>query len=165
MVPYVRFYPDGGGIGNPFYCVTGSSVQALRIRLNTAVDQLNSQLVAVAKQVNIDIVNPDDLNAAFEGYRFCESNSNIPWLFDEIENELSAQTSQPAYPPTANGTASGALTNPLTSSPLDPGTAATVSGISSVSGIFHPTKDGHTAYEKVLKAHILGQPAPGPPSS
>ncbi len=47
----------------------------------------------------------------------------------------------------------------------DPGTAATVAGISSLSNIFHPTKDGHTAYEKVLKAHILGQPAPGPLSS
>ena len=165
VLPYVRFYPDGGGTGSPLYCVTGSEAQALRARLNMAVDQLNSQLVAVAKQVNIDIVSPDDLNAAFDGYRFCESNQNTPWLFDEIENELRGQTSAPAYPPTENGTADGALTNPFTNSPLDPDTAATVSGLSSVSGIFHPTRDGHTAYEKVLKAHILGQPAPGPPSS
>ena len=165
VLPYVRFYPDGGGTGNPFYCVTGSEAQALRVRLNTAVDQLNSQLVRIAKQVNLDIVSPDDLNAAFDGYRFCESNSNVPWLFDEIQNELKGQTAQPAYPPTEDGTASGALTNPLTNSPLDPGTAATVSSMNSISGIFHPTRDGHTAYEKVLKAHILGQPAPGPPSS
>lgn len=165
VLPYVRFYPDGGGVGDPRFCVTGSDAQAMRVRLNTAVDQLNSQLVAVAKQVNIDIVNPDDLNTAFDGYRFCESNSNIPWLFDDIENTLGGQASEGAYPPTADDTASGALTNPLTNSPLDPGTAATVAGISSLSNIFHPTKDGHTAYEKVLKAHILGQPAPGPPSS
>ena len=140
----------------------------MRVRLNTAVDQLNSQLVAVAKQVNIDIVSPDDLNAAFNGYRFCESNSNVPWIFDEIENELRGQTSQPAYygPTDANGTDdSGSLMNPLTNQPLDPGTAATVTSMSSISGIFHPTRDGYTAYEKVLKAHILGQPAPGPPSS
>ena len=164
VLPYVRFYPDGGGTGNPVYCVTGSEAQASRARLNTAVDQLNSQLVAVAKEAGIDIVSPDDLNAAFNGYRFCESNDNTPWLFDEIQNQLQGQTARPAYPPTEDGTASGGLTNPFTNSPLDPGTAATVSGLSSISGIFHPTKDGHTAYEKVLKAHILGQPAPGPPT-
>ncbi len=70
------------------------------------------------QQVNIDIVNPDDLNTAFDGYRFCESNSNIPWLFDDIENALGGQASEGAYPPNADGTASGALTNPLTNSPL-----------------------------------------------
>ena len=129
VLPYVRFYPDGGGVGDPRFCVTGSSAQAMRVRLNTAVDQLNSQLVAVAKQVNVDIVSPDDLNAAFNGYRFCESNSNTPWLFDEIENELGAQALQSAYPPDANGTADGALTNPLTNAPLDPGTAANVAGL------------------------------------
>ena len=164
VLPYVRFYTDGA-TGHAPTCVTGSSAQAMRVRLNTAVDQLNSQLVAVAKEVNVEIVNPDDLNAAFDGYRFCEDNYNVPWLFDEIENEMGSQVSQGAYPSTPNSTANGALTNAITNSPLDPGTPADVAGLSSLSGLFHPTKDGHTAYEKMLKAHILGQPAPGPPAS
>lgn len=86
----------------------------MRVRLNTAVNQLNSQLVAVAKQVHIDIVSPDDLNAAFNGYRFCESNSNVPWLFDEIENELSGAP-QNAYGTNDDGGASGGVANRLTS--------------------------------------------------
>ena len=165
VLPYVRFYPDDGGTGRRLSCNPSSSAQALRVRLNTAVDQLNSQLLAVAKQVDIDVVSPDDLNAAFNGYRFCESNSNTPWFIDSIGNELLANTSQPVYygPSAVNGTnTSRDLTIPLSNQTLDPGTAATVSGISSVSGFFHPTRDGHTAYEKVLKAYILAQPAPGP---
>lgn len=37
--------------------------------------------------------------------------------------------------------------------------------VSSISGNFRPRYDRHTAYEKMLKARILAQPAPGPSSN
>jgi hypothetical protein len=120
--------------------------QNLRQQLNSKVDSLNSALAAEATTAGIQFKDNTDLQSRFDGHRFCE-NGGYPdvWIQDSLFENLNADEQQ-------------AILHGINQT-VDSTNAVSNDTNSHLSGIFHPTKSGHTAYCEALKAHL--NPAAG----
>ena len=130
ILPYVTFYNDQ--VGRGFSCWLS---QTTRQRLNLQVRQVNNALHIAAIQRGFQFLNEDSLQAAFDGHRFCDTGTY--WIQDSIFDGLSSRAQERWN---KHGTLS------------DEDQEAISNGtIGYNPGLFHPTREGHTAYYRLLK--------------
>lgn len=130
ILPYITFY--NGQAGRGFSCWLS---QSTRQRLNLQVRQVNNALRIAAVQRGFHFLNEDSLQAAFNGHRFCDTGTY--WIQDSIFDGLSSGAQERWN---KHGTLS------------DEDQEAISNGtIGYNPGLFHPTREGHTAYYRLLK--------------
>ena len=130
ILPYITFYNDQ--VGRGFSCWLS---QSTRQRLNQQVRQVNNALRIAAIQHGFQFLHEDSMQAAFDGHRFCDTGTY--WIQDSIFNGLSSEAQERLN---KHGTLS------------DEDQEAISNGtIGYNPGLFHPTREGHTAYYHLLK--------------
>ena len=130
ILPYITFYNDQ--VSRGFSCWLS---QTTRQRLNLQVRQVNNALRIAAIQRGFQFLNEDSVQAAFDGHRFCDTGTY--WIQDSIFDGLSSGAQERWN---KHGTLS------------DEDQEAISNGtIGYNPGLFHPTKEGHTAYYLLLK--------------
>lgn len=132
ILPYITFYNDQ--VSRGFGCWVS---QAVRQRMNQQVTNVNTALRAAADAHAFQFLDETSLQAAFNGHRFCDSGTK--WIQDSVFESLSPQA-QARFD--ANGTLSPADQNIIAN-----GTNNLIN-----TGLFHPTKEGLTAYYQLTKA-------------
>ena len=130
VLPYITFYNDQ--VGRGFGCW---SSQATRHRLNQQVRQVNNALRIAAIQRGFHFLNEDSLQAAFDGHRFCDTDTY--WIQDSIFDGLSSGAQERWD---KNGTLSEEDQEAISNGTI---------GFNP--GLFHPTREGYTVYYRLLK--------------
>ena len=130
ILPYITFYNDE--VGRGFGCW---SSQTTRQRLNQQVRQVNNALRIAAIQRGFQFLNEDSLQAAFDGHRFCDTGTY--WIQDSIFDGLSSGAQERWD---KNGTLSEKDQEAISNGTI---------GFNP--GLFHPTREGHTVYYRLLK--------------
>ena len=133
ILPYITFYNDQ--VGRGFSCWLS---QTTRQRLNQQVRQVNNALRIAAIQRGFEFLNEDSLQAAFDGHRFCDTGTY--WIQDSIFDGLSPGAQERWD---KNRTLSE-----------DDQEAISNGTIGFNPGLFHPTREGHTAYYRLLKEFL-----------
>ncbi len=130
ILPYTTFYNDQ--VGRGFSCWLS---QSTRQRLNQQVRQVNNALRIAAIQRGFEFLNEDSLQAAFDGHRFCDTGTY--WIQDNIFDGLGPGAQERWN---KNGTLSEEDQEAISNGTI---------GFNP--GLFHPTREGHTAYYRLLK--------------
>ena len=130
VLPYITFYNDQ--VGRGFGCWLS---QTTRQRLNQQVRQVNNALRTAAIQRGFQFLNEDRLQAAFDGHRFCDTSTY--WIQDSIFDGLSSGAQERWN---KNGTLSEEDQEAISNGTI---------GFNP--GLFHPTREGHTVYYRLLK--------------
>lgn len=130
ILPYITFYNDQ--VGRGFSCWLS---QSTRQRLNQQVRQVNDALRIAAIQRGFQFLDEDSLQVAFDGHRFCDTGTY--WIQDSIFDGLSSGAQE-------RWNKHGTLSE-------EDQEAISNRTIGYNPGLFHPTREGHRAYYRLLK--------------
>lgn len=156
IVPYVQFYNDQV----PSTWLSKCHVsQSIRQQLNEAVTAVNAFLQAhTSGKGTFSMLDNDSLQSAFDGHRFCDDGQI--WIQDSLFESLSP-AAQAQY--NSNGTLPVDVANALNSTLTEDGQLLNgTDDNGNVGNIFHPTREGHTAYYELVKGAISPAAASNP---
>lgn len=131
---------DGSDVFCPTFAGNHISLPDRKL-INSAVQRLDDNLRTQAEAAGATYV---DTNAAFDGHRFCDNNTNSEWLNNPL----------PQFDPSTNSSLKSADDVVKKFGVITQYPDTRVPGGSYLFGAFHPTADGHQAIAQLISQNM-----------